>query len=128
MSLNNEDIKQLIEILQRGLTSDDSSGKLNQSKKNSNTKSKRSATNKKSSENTPTIDSKNKFDRMLEKSMHLEDIEVDKKLCKHPPSLRTRGFALTKATCRICGKSDQINPALVNEGRYKCNKCAREPG
>lgn len=128
MSLNNEDIKQLIEILQRGLTSDEPSDRLSESKKNSSTKSNKTKTNKKSSKNNVIIDSKNKFDKMLEKSMHLEDIEIDRKLCKHPPSLRSREFALTKAICRICGKTDQINPALIHEGRYKCNQCAREPG
>jgi hypothetical protein len=126
MSLDNDDIKQLIAILQRGLTSDSDDDIISNSEEVSTKPKKRSKSIKKSKNND--IQSNNKFDTMLEKSMHKEDIEIDKRLAKHPPSIRAREFASTKATCRVCGRTEEVNPSLVFEGRYKCNKCSREPG
>lgn len=126
MPLDNNDIKQLIAILQRGLTSDSDDDTISRSEEISTKPKKRSKRIKKT--NSKDISSNNKFDAMLEKSMHMEDIEIDKRLAKHPPSIRAREFASTKATCRVCGRTEEVNPSLVFEGRYKCNKCSREPG
>ena len=72
----------------------------------------------------------NKFESMMEKHLHKEDIEIDKKLKKYEPTPRIRTFDPLKVTCRVCGKSDKINPALLQDSpeRYKCNNCARSAG
>lgn len=121
MSLSNEDIQQLISILQRGLTQDQSDDIVEEPRK-PKTKKTRKSTQQTSEK------SNNKFDTMMEKSMHKEDIAIDKKLAKHAPSVRAREFAKMKVSCRVCGKTEEVIPSLVYEGRYKCNKCAKEPG
>lgn len=66
----------------------------------------------------------NKFEQMQEFSMHKEDCEIDKKLSKFPPSPRTRQFVPISVVCMICGRSEQVNPSLVDSpDRYKCNRC-----
>jgi transposase-like protein len=67
---------------------------------------------------------------MFEKNMHKEDVEIDKKLAKHPPSARSREFTPVEVTCRVCGKTEEVNPSLIYDApnRYKCNKCSRTPG
>lgn len=72
----------------------------------------------------------NKFEKMSEFSMHKDDREVDKKLAKHPPVARTRDFEPVSVVCRICGKKEDVSPALVYEGpsRYKCNNCSTQAG
>jgi hypothetical protein len=72
---------------------------------------------------------KNKFLTMPEKNMHKEDIEFDKKVAKHSPVPRNRTFKPIKVTCRVCGKSENINPSLVESiQRYKCNQCSTQAG
>lgn len=72
---------------------------------------------------------KNKFLNMPEKNMHKEDIEFDKKVAKHSPVPRNRTFEPIKVTCRVCGKSENINPSLVESiQRYKCNQCSTQAG
>lgn len=72
---------------------------------------------------------KNKFLDMPEKNMHKEDIEFDKKVAKHSPVPRNRTFEPIKVTCRVCGKSEKINPSLVESiQRYKCNQCSTQAG
>jgi hypothetical protein len=72
----------------------------------------------------------NKFEKMSEFSMHKDDHEVDKKLAKHPPVARTRDFEPISVICRVCGKTEIVNPSLVHEGqsRYKCNSCSTQAG
>ena len=72
---------------------------------------------------------KNKFLNMSEKNMHKEDIEFDKKVAKHSPVPRNRTFERIKITCRVCGKSENVAPALVESiQRYKCNQCSTQAG
>ena len=72
----------------------------------------------------------NKFDSMAEKNLHRADIEIDKKLNKYGPTPRTRTFKTVKVTCRVCHKTEEVNPAILTDSadRYKCNACARSAG
>lgn len=72
----------------------------------------------------------NKFCDMPEMNMHKNDSEIDKKLSKFPPTPRTRKFEPIKVKCRICGKTEKVNPAIVPDpvDRYKCNSCSSTPG
>ena len=130
MALNNDDIKQLIAILQRGLTDDTASDVEPVVKKSSpikRTKNPSTTTNKK----TPTAKKKylNKFSKMAEFSMCKEDVEIDKKIRKPPPSERKPAFNFIKVQCRVCGRKDKVAPSLVDSiERYKCNKCATGAG
>jgi O-methyltransferase involved in polyketide biosynthesis len=74
--------------------------------------------------------SSNKFLSMPERNMFKEDSKIDKLLNKHPPVERSREFSLVKVTCRVCGKTEEINPALAGEAtsRYKCNNCSTSAG
>jgi hypothetical protein len=83
-----------------------------------------------SSSKKKTNNRHNKFEEMMEMNMHKEDILIDKKLRIHPTVPRARRFKTVKATCRVCGKSEEINPGLVPESidRYKCNKCSTSAG
>lgn len=122
--LNNpETIKQLISLLQQLVTDTDSG---DNSKTIETPKSKTKKTNKKSQ----TKSSNNKFENMPEYRMHKEDANIDKVLSKHPPVARMREFDPVSVVCRVCGKKEIVNPALVFEGaaRYKCNRCATSAG
>lgn len=125
MPLDNDDIKQLIAILQKGLTDSDPQDTIETVR--SDAKKKKAAKKVRPKEQNRST---NKFDQMFEKNMHKEDIEIDRKLSQHPPSARSREFAPVDATCRVCGKTEQVNPALIYDApnRYKCNKCSRTPG
>ena len=72
----------------------------------------------------------NKFDSMMEAHLHKEDIEIDKKLKKFDPTPRIRKFDPMNVTCRASGKTESINPGLLQDTpeRYKCNACARSAG
>lgn len=108
MPLDNDDIKQLIAILQKGLTLENSEHAVEKKTK-------------------PT--SENKFDAMLEKNLHRDDIEFDKKVAIIPPVLRSREFKLITVKCRSCGKEDRVNSNAVDSiDRYKCNRCCTNPG
>lgn len=66
----------------------------------------------------------NKFDSMSEFRMHKEDRAVDEKLAQMPPVPRTRKFVPVSVVCRVCGRKESVNPALIDSiERYKCNKC-----
>jgi hypothetical protein len=124
MALDNEDIKQLIAILQKGLTPDTDS--LEDSETMSVKKTRRS-TPKAKTETKPK--SKNKFDSMPEFNMCKEDIEFDRKVRKPIPSARLRDFEPIKVRCRVCGKNEKVAPDLVESiERYKCNKCSTGAG
>jgi hypothetical protein len=73
----------------------------------------------------------NKFVDMPESKMHREDSTIDKKLSVSPPVARSRNYTPVQATCRICGKKEFVNPAIVydlRENRYKCNTCSTSSG
>jgi hypothetical protein len=70
----------------------------------------------------------NKFDEMNEKFMHKEDIAIDRKLITQPPVPRARKFKMADTMCRVCGKKEKVNPVLITESGYKCNKCSGSPG
>lgn len=120
MGLDKEDIMALIAILQKGLTDDEdvveSKPKTKRTRKK-NSRSKESATT-------------NKFDSMPEKNMHKKDTEIDKKLWgNNRPTERLRQFHPVSVRCRICGKTEEVNPSLVDSPeRYKCNRCATASG
>lgn len=71
----------------------------------------------------------NKFLSMPERNMHKADVEIDKKLAQQPPSPRTRTFEPVEVRCRACGKTEEVNPAILDStDRYKCNKCSTMAG
>lgn len=71
----------------------------------------------------------NKFLNMKEATMHKDDSVIDKKLNRLPPTQRTRNFEYVKVKCRVCGKEENVIPALAEvRDRYKCNKCSTSPG
>jgi len=124
INLDPQQIQQMILMLQSMLPKQDGS-----EQKNLKTKKKAPRTNNKSKEST-SKPSNNKFDSMMEKRMHMEDIEIDKKLIVQPPVPRARPFNLVTATCRVCGKKETVNPVLITDSidRYKCNKCSGAAG
>ena len=127
MSLKQEDIKQLIAILQRGL-SEDEEDEHEIIEKKEKTISKDIAKSKKlPKEKSKSI---NKFDTMMEKTMHKSDTKIDQLLSVYSPSIRTRDFDPVKVQCRVCQRVEEINPNLVfdSPSRYKCNKCSGAPG
>lgn len=133
MGLNDDDIKQLIAILQRGLSDTNSSHTTEKSKKikkqeNNENHEQDSIINTKSVKNKKG--SKNKFLDMGVKDLHKEDINIDKLLANSPPTARTRKFSSLDVVCRSCGKKESISPSLLHDSidRYKCNKCSTNPG
>lgn len=72
----------------------------------------------------------NKFVSMPEAKMHKEDIEIDKLLHVHPPTVRQREANLVNVQCRVCGKKETVPASLATEsrGRYKCNTCSTNAG
>ena len=122
MGLDKDDIKALIAILQKGLMDNDDSEEE---------ESRPVAKKRKTSSPTKPKKKKtaNKFNSMAEFNMCKEDIEIDKKIRKPPPSARNRPFDFIKVQCRVCGKSEKVAPSLVETiERYKCNKCATGAG
>jgi hypothetical protein len=122
MGLNNEDIQQLIAILQRGLAqNEETDDELVTTKKKAKTKS------------TTTKETKpkriNKFDQMPECRMHKEDVAIDKKLHKAPPTPRRDEFRPVRIACRVCGQTEAVDPSIIEStDRYKCNKCSISAG
>lgn len=116
MGLDNDDIKQLIAILQKGLSDDDADEPKPKIKKS---RSKKSTQTKKP----------NKFEEMPEFRMHKEDSILDKKLQKIPPVPRNRNYEPINVRCRVCGRIESVNPSLVESSeRFKCNKCSTSSG
>jgi lysyl-tRNA synthetase class I len=72
----------------------------------------------------------NKFDSMMEAQLHKADTAIDKALSVYGPTPRSRKFEPVSVKCRVCGRTEEINPNLLSEAqeRYKCNGCARSPG
>jgi lysyl-tRNA synthetase class I len=118
MGLDKDDIKQLIAILQKGLSDDDNDEEQLESHR-VKTRQKKVRTKK----------NKNLFENMSESTMHKDDVEIDKKLRKFPPTQRSRNYNPLSVRCRVCGKEESTNPALVESAdRYKCNKCSTSAG
>ena len=119
--LSPNQIKQMISMLQQMLPqSEDSDKPSEQPKEESVIKTV----------NRKPKQTENKFDQMMEAHLHKEDIEVDKKLRKYDPTPRIRKFDPIKVTCRVCGKSEEVNPVVLTDSkeRYKCNNCSRSAG
>ena len=119
--LSPNQIKQLISMLQQMLPqSEDSDKPSEQPKEESVIKTV----------NRKPKQTENKFDQMMEAHLHKEDIEVDKKLRKYDPTPRIRKFDPITVTCRVCGKSEEVNPVVLTDSkdRYKCNNCSRSAG
>lgn len=121
MALDKDDIKQLIAILQKGLSDDTVEEEQTKPKKN-NIKTKKTRVAK--------DDGNNKFISLGFDKLHREDIAIDKLLKKNPPTARSRKIRILDVKCRVCGKSEKINASLLHESpdRYKCNKCCSSPG
>lgn len=127
MALNNDDIKQLIAILQRGLSTDDAEESVSDEPSQPVKKTRQNKTAPKASK--PKKKYLNKFNNMPEFNMCKEDVEIDKKIRKPPPSERKPPFNFVKVQCRLCGKKEKVAPTLVESiERYKCNKCATGAG
>lgn len=124
LNLNNPDqIKQLIAVLQNLLPKDNDAGEQDE-EQNPNIKTK-SCSSKSKKKVT-----KNKFLDMPERNMHKSDSKIDKLLNVQPPTVRTREFVPVDARCRVCGKTESVNPTMIPDSieRYKCNKCAGTAG
>jgi hypothetical protein len=119
MPLDNDDIKQLIQILQKGLSDNDNS--TEDEPERIPTKKRKVNKNKQSN---------NKFISLGFHNLHKEDIAVDKLLKNKSKTPRNRSFKPIKVRCRVCGREESINPSLLYEApdRYKCNKCSSSPG
>lgn len=125
MALSNDDIKQLIAILQKGLANDtvvEETITEIENKPTSAMKTKSVKVNKELNNN--------RFLDMGVKDLHRDDIEIDKALKKFPPTPRTRQFKPIDVVCRSCGKKESVSPALLHDSaeRYKCNKCSGSAG
>jgi len=121
---NPEQIKQLIGLLQQLLpdhNTEESSENTEEFSPVMRTKGQKSRSKTKHT---------NKFLSMREKDMHKDDTKIDKLLCQSGPVARTRDFSMIKVTCRVCGKTEEINPSLLFEAanRYKCNNCSTSAG
>lgn len=132
MNVEPEKIQALISILQSMLTPSENTEESDDEPTPVKTKVKTSASKKRGSASTKKTQPKfiNKFDSMPEKNLHKDDVAIDKKLCNKPPVPRNRSFEFVDATCRICRKTESINPAILTDSldRYKCNKCSTSPG
>lgn len=115
MGLDKDDIKQLIAILQKGLSEDDDNFE-------SSAKPRKRKSTKQSSNN--------KFLEMGLSNAHKDDVAIDKLLKKYPRTPRRPKIKMINVNCRVCGKKESINPSLLTESpdRYKCNKCCSSPG
>lgn len=117
-----EQIKQLISLLQNLLPSEETEKPEESEQFSTKIKTKTRSSKNKEKNN-------NKFLSMPERNMHKEDIEIDKKLSVNPPTPRTRKFEPIDARCRVCGKTEKVNPSIVSDSdRYKCNKCSSSAG
>lgn len=121
-----EKIKDMIAMLQALLPQTEDS---KPTAKRKNPKAAKSTSTKAKKSQPSTIDSTNKFLAMQEMHMFKGDAAIDKKLSKNPPIPRTRQFSSVTVKCRVCGRSEEVNPGLVyDSSRYKCNNCSSSQG
>jgi hypothetical protein len=129
---NPEQIQQLISVLQALLPKDSTkSSTPDEAPAHDNEDGFSSAIKTKSSKKFKQRSaSENKFLDMPERNMFKEDSKIDQILNKHPPVSRSREFATVEVVCRVCGKKEQVSPALAGEApkRYKCNNCSTSAG
>lgn len=119
-----EAIEQIYKLLMTLVDEEDDQEQTPQKTESKRTRNKKTSYSKKN-----RSQSSNKFDSMPEKNMFREDIEIDRKLSVVEPCPRTRSFRTIEVSCRVCGKTDKLNPVLVNEPtRYKCNNCSKSGG
>ena len=119
MPLDNEDIKQLIAILQKGLSEESDNLELTPKTKRTEKRVRKETKPKQT----------NRFESMPEFNMCKEDLSFDQKVVKPPPSARLREFQPLKVRCRVCGKTENVAADLVDSiERYKCNKCSTGAG
>ncbi|NBU33447.1 hypothetical protein EB118_21380 [bacterium] len=125
MALNNDDIKALIAILQKGLEHSETEEEPDNTPVVKKTKS-----GKKSRSSSSGKKNINKFDNMPEINMHKEDIAIDKKLTRSlSPTPRREAFKPIEVSCRVCHRTDMVDPSIIESiDRYKCNKCAISAG
>jgi hypothetical protein len=121
-----EKIKDMIAMLQALLPQTEDSKTTTKRKNSKSTKA--TPAKAKKSKQTPD-NSGNKFLEMQEMYMFKDDAAIDKKLSKNPPIPRTRHFSSITVKCRVCGRSEEVNPGLVyDSSRYKCNNCSSTQG
>lgn len=128
-----EKIKDMIAMLQALLPQTDGGGKpqkVAKTKKTERVKTKITQSTKTNrAKKTKEPASTNKFLEMQEMYMHKDDAAIDKKLSKNAPIPRTRHFRTITVKCRVCGRSEEVNPGLVYDAsRYKCNNCSSAQG
>ena len=130
MALDNDDIKQLIAILQKGLANEDDKPKSKTNNKVKKEPKLKTPPKLKRGRVGGNSNVENQFLSMGIHNLHKEDTFIDKLLAKGPPTPRTRNFKPITVTCRSCGKKENINPVLLYEtpDRYKCNSCASSAG
>lgn len=125
---NPEQVKQLISLLQKLLPPEEKTATVTDTEQTDTADAEFKPSFKSGRKNQYGMD-RNKFLDMPEMNMHKEDTLVDKQLIKHPPVARSRGFEPVRVTCRVCGKTENVNPSLVeSSNRYKCNRCAASAG
>jgi hypothetical protein len=129
MDLNDlkpDQIKDIINILSKLLPNEEAtSNKVTQKRKSKPKQSSAIKTNKSKAKS----DGINFFDTMREKDSHKEDTIIDQKLNRYPPTERNRHFESITVQCRCCGRKEKINPGLlIEQDRYKCNKCSISAG
>jgi len=124
---NPDQIKQLIGLLQQLLPKEEASDENSAIEQTEEFPSVMRTRGQKSRSKTKQ---NNKFLSMREKDMHKEDTKIDKVLCKSGPVSRSRDFSMIKVTCRVCGRTEEINPVLLFDApnRYKCNNCSTSAG
>lgn len=124
---NPEQIKQLIGLLQQLLPKEDI---VDEGFETEKTEEFSSVLRTRGQKARPKTKHNNKFLSMREKDMHKDDTKIDKMLCKNGPVSRARDFSMIKVTCRVCGKTEEINPVLLFDvpNRYKCNNCSTSAG
>lgn len=128
MGLDPEDIKQLIAILQKGLTDNDDQKASTSPQVKSNKGD--ITTNKGGRRRRHQPEHINMFVDMPESKMHKDDAIIDQKLKKFPPTPRSRHATIVDVKCRVCGKEESVSSKILPESkdRYKCNKCATSGG
>lgn len=128
MSSKKETVEQIYHLLMSLVEDEDTSEQPKVNKPKTRKPKTQKTTTRATAKKTKT-ESSNKFLSMKEMHMFKEDIAIDRKLNVMGPSPRTRHFATVNVQCRVCGKTEDVNPSLVSEAqRYKCNECARSGG
>lgn len=139
-SMNEEQIKNMIALLQTMLSSKSVENKTTEFtreieteteiKKKKKTKQENIPNKKKNKHGYQLSKNDNKFLLMPEADMHKGDSRIDSLLSKHPPVSRSRKFEYVNVKCRLCGKEENVSPGILTDSpsRYKCNKCSAIQG